>query len=376
MIDFYDAYDDLIVDDDPYGITVDVPSAALSGLSDIYGAIGPAWDTDAMQAATASLSNALRGISDCIQPAMTSCLCSEEAISSISSSMGRIAESIKPLATSCALEGATAAVEQLRDAVALSPAVTEALACTASENLSTIAERVHDSVNIDPTIATALSSTLQSSIAETVKPLVTSCAMDNLSTLVRCASEEMEFKTSIVDSAVRAANAALQESRPLLEDTCSPIHTMLTAIEERYITSFDLSMISSALSKACDFSHNIVDLFCGVSGLLDGLRESIIGISEYMYALLEDAYYGFRSFSHLLFHLLFSIWESRPRRHMLPGEVAVMRAAALIRIDLAPPIRIREFAVRIRQSYLQKHQRIGDDSEDMNDSFLRIFATT
>ncbi len=358
MDEIYDTYDTEVDEGEVYDgeIVIDCPSASLATAADTYRAICSSWNTDALRAATASLSDTCRKISESIQPVLASSLYTSAVSEPMASSMSHIAESIKPLVSTCAMEGITTTAERLRDSIAISPAISEAIQNTAATGIVSVAESIRDTMAIDPGVTAALGSTIKDSMAEAVQPLVASTALENISSIASVAREALSVGAAFSENIMSAARVAVEAVRPM--------QTALSAWKETMMASLDMSKLFSAMTIAIDFT----DLFAPY-------RETMARIADLMHSIWERSGCSLHGLAHLLFRFLYSRWKRRPRIFLLPGHEAVRQAAALVNVGLSPPKQIREFAVRIRQTYLLKHQRISDDSEDLDNSFSLILAT-
>lgn len=373
MDENYDTYDiDLSEDDDKVyknKIVIDVPSTAISGLSDINSTL-PAWDSSAIRAASASLSDTCRRLSESIQPALATGLYASAVSESMSNSMSRIAESIKPLVSTCAMEGMTTAAERLRDSIALSPALTEAIRPAAVESISSMAKSLCSTIALDSSVTAALGNSLQAqtSIVESVKPLIESSAMEGITSVAESAKEMLAANTAISESCAGVANAAIEAIGPSLTESVKPARSVLDLFAGPATISFDISGITSAISKLFDFRDMFAEMF-------ERMRETFSRITEMMRAVWETAGQSLSGLAHLLFHYLYHVWQNRPRFLALPWHNKIQYAAAFVNIGLSPPGQVREYVVRIRQRYLLKHQRKSDESEDLNDSFSLVYVT-
>ena len=358
MDEHYDTYDTEVEENEIYDgeIVIDCPTTALANAADAYKAICSSWNTDALRSATASLSDTFRKISDSIQPVLASSLYASAVSESMTNSMSCIAESIKPLTSAYAMEGMTTAVERLRESVAINPAVSEALQNTASASIASVAESIRDSMAIDPGITTALGSTIQNSMAEAVQPLVSSSVLEGISSIASVAREALRVGATLSENLMSSARVAVE--------AVQPVQTALSAWKETLSASFDMSKFFSAITIAIDFT----DFF-------EPFRETMARMSDLMSSIWERSGCSLHGLARLLFRYLCTKWKQRPRVFLLHGHESIKQAAALVNIGLPPPKQVREFAVQIRETLLIKHQRISDDSDDLDDSFSLVFAT-
>ena len=364
MDENYDTYDiDLSEDDDKVyknKIVIDVPSTAISGLSDINNTI-PAWDSSAIRAAAASLSETCRRVSESIQPALATGLYASAVSESMSNSMSRIAESIKPLVSTCAMEGMTTAAERLRDSIALSPALTEAIRPAAVESISSMAKNLCSTIALDSSVTAALGNSLQAqtSIVESVKPLIESSAMEGITSVAESAKEMLAANTAISESYAGVANAAIEAIGPSLTESVKPARSVLDLFAGPATISFDISGITSAISKLFDFRDMFAETF-------ERMRETFSRITEMMRTAWDAAGQSLSGLAHLLFHYLYHVWQNRPRFLTLPWHNKIQYDAAFVNIGLSPPGQVREYVVQIRQCYLLRPQDRGSSDTDGN----------
>lgn len=373
MDENYDTYDiDLLEDDDKVyrdKIVIDVPSTTISSLSDTNSML-PTCDSNAIRAASVSLSDICRRLSEYIQPTLASVLYASAVSESISNSMNRIAESIKPLISASTIEGMTTATERLRDSIVLSPFLTEAIRPAAVESVSSIAKSIFSAITLDSSMTSALGNSLQAqtSMVESVRPLVENNAMEGIAPFAESARVMLATNTVISESYEGVTSTAIEAICPSLAESIEATRSEVNLFEERMTAAFDIDRISAAISKLFSFQ----DLFAET---IERMRETFSQITEMMRAVWDRAGHNLSGLAHLLFHYLYHAWQRRPRFSAPPWHNNVKSAAAYVNLGLSPPRQVREYVVRIRQRYLLKHQRKSDDSEDLNDSFSLVYVT-
>lgn len=371
MDGYIDTYDIDLSEDKVYGneTIIDDPGTGISALTDI-GTILPAWDTSAIQEATASLAETCHKVSVSIQPAISAAQYMSTISKSIASSMSQISESLKPLASIC--DEITTTKDLLKDVLVPSVAVAETLSPISEMSMPAVAKNLCSSIEIDPSVTTAYTSALQvqASIVESVKPIaIESVAMEGVTSISKSVQEMFAVNSALTENVSNIASSALTTSQPTLVDFAEPaVMSVESLVAERFVVSLDFSCISAAIAKLFDFK----DL---IAGMFEHLRETVSGMMEAIHTLWDGAGCSFSGLAHLLFRALYHSWQKRPRLLALPWHNRIKNVAALANIGLSPPQQVREFVVRIRQTYLLKHQRISDDSEDLDNSFSLILAT-
>ena len=126
-------------------MVIDVPSTTISGISDANSTI-PTWDSSAIRASSASLSDTCHRLYECIQPALASGLYASAVSESMSNSMNRIAESIKPLISASTMEGITSVAESAMEMLATNTAISESCEAVTNAAIEAVSPSLAESI--------------------------------------------------------------------------------------------------------------------------------------------------------------------------------------------------------------------------------------
>lgn len=283
----------------------------------------PDLETDMEQAITGSRMDSCREITEYIQPDFP-ILFDENTISeSVTSGLSRFAKVLGTLAIS-----------------------------SAKNSFTTAAERVWKSSTLYETFSpdSALPDSLQEETSD--------------EEWTRTTIEENEICTNSIEE---IACSTLESVLPSTETAVRSAKTALSILEENIKRSFDKICFADLISKTLDISHLAVMA-------VDRIRTIYLKVVAEMQAFYERFDYTASEWERLILQQLRNTWDRRPQLVIVPWREELKYTISLRKIIPYPPGQVREYVVRIRQCYLRRHQRIGDDSDDMDDSFLLILA--
>lgn len=350
------------------------------------------WDTASFHKATESLSSSLLKISDALQPIIASRASMETALSSFAHVTSQVAEAAKPLLTNCS-SGAFAAVKTLQQSLNTPCFLSEAaeksaitalqqtkvaakleLFNAAANNLSSVGESLRLAFVETESIAEAakacignVPTTIGPLLEEAFPPAVSACSTFDFTAFAGSifdSLKESELISDIFRSKVELPFV------PALSDYFSPAVSVAESVKTAISSlALDFNGISDALHHAYDY----VDA-------LSGIALAVHSATEQMADQLAVHTLGYHSNTtlHELHHLIISILrrfrEVAQKHRQEVGTPIPASIAAVVKVPTTEPTPFVEFADRIRQTYLQKHQRISDESDDLNIGYQILAA--
>lgn len=340
-------------------ITIDIPETDIdvienidqyASLSESYAAMMSVWNNDSFRQAAESLSNSMSRISEIVQPIIASREYYETALSSIAGTVSQFSQAVRPLAESCALESARTAVEAMQRSLAGSNLLAEAVQNSAVTALQ----------GITPALKAA------------VTPAISDIASQSLC-LISDNLHEKLMESSIISDAIKVCSSnAFPALTPALSEYIFPAETAAKALGSAMSAmAYDFSGISEALLRTYDY----MDAF---SEMIQSVRSAAELMANRLSEFIFDRATALHDLGHLLLRILWRIKERgrKTRQYYITGPPpAILSAAALAKVKTAEPIKYVDYSARIRKLYLQKHQRISDESDDLdNDSTLKLVA--
>ena len=363
------------------GPVIEAPKAADIDLSE---RVNPLTSTyiDEVRASSKRLHESVVGVSEFIQPTLASGLCIADTASLIGG-VGGIAEIVKPFSALNAVEGITTESDMLPDLVSPMPALADVLMNNSDTagGISGLTDRLIASLPEPPALAVELGTTVKVALPEpapveapvpVVEPIGEVLGVNSLAEeMGQILSDIAQFAENVL-SVTRAASAAVKAVVSEVSDILAPIRDTW-------------AIISEVIKPACNFSKMISGLFVPIeipalySGFLSQIQEAAVGFSDFIKSSWQEVVTGLHGLAHwMLLRIVRRRRCKKPQRPQLPWRRSLIAAALKAKINSShsAPLQVREFIVPLRHTLLHKYQRIGDDSDDMNDSVLLAFITT
>ena len=268
---------------------------------------------------------------------------------------------------STAFSGVSAAVQKFKEAVY--PFVTSLSSSAVKESINYFAE-----CSLSATSCMAKEAADSMSECFTGSMLPTLSALDSIQDSIPSTSAMVESMANTLPEIPQLEiPPTAVESLSETADIVSPFHNVMESVssvveafsEKIQTVQFNIEKIISAIKEAIDFP-----------GIIQRVSESFRNIILPGFCAVKSAAYKiFRYFSFSAgFTLETAFWLWRHRRfyrHAI-AAAASYKPKELIRIDTPRPVPFRDISGTIRRTYLMKHQRIGDDTDDSDNDLLFV----
>lgn len=309
-----------------------------------------------------------------IQPSLVSDLCASGTAASLAGGLSTVAESVKPLSALSAVEGITNVSGLLQDFACPTPALADVLKI---DSISTAgAKALTDKFSLSLPDASSLGASFGNAMKVAVPepvpfvapvPVVEAIGdVQGVRSLAESTQQILSDNAQLAEevlSVTRAASAAVKAVVSEVSDILAPIRDAWAKIAE-------------AIKPAFNFSKMISDLFVPIeipafySGILSRIQEAAVGFSDFIKLRWQEVVTGFHGLAHwMLLRIVRRRRCKKPPRPQLPWRRSLIAAASKAKISSShsAPLQLREFIVPLRHTLLHKYQRIGEDSDDMND---------
>ena len=356
MDEMYDS--DICMTNTNKGPVLEAPNAADIDLSE---RVNPLTSTniDEVRASSKRLHESIVGVSEFIQPTLACDLCLADAASLVGGISG-IAESVKPLSALNAVEGITTVSDMLPDLVSPVPALADVFMNNSdtAAGIGGLTDWLITSLPEPPALAADLGTAVKVAIPEPVPFEVPIPVVESIGEVqgVNSLAEEVLSVTRAASTAVKAIVSEVSDILTPIRDTCAKI--------------------AEAIKPAFNFSKMISGLFVQIeipafnSGMLSRIQEAAVGFSELVNSRWQEVVTGLHGLAHwMLLRIMRRRQRKEPRRLQLPWRKSLIASALKVKIKSShsDPLQLREFIVPLRHTLLHKYQRIGEDSDDMND---------
>ena len=319
--------------------------AALDTIKTIRSAINAAYasissNQETMRNAARSLSKGLQKfyqITKPVTPAINS-----EAMKSMTAGLSKFAEVTKTISSQYDFSGAAAALTKMSQAMAQSNVIAETI-----KNSSTL----------------AMTEVVRKSTEASSRALAAHFAAKGLSV----PAEQLR--------GFIASTSALPECIPAIPSTAmTSFASSISAVVPKTPSLFN--SIRMGLSRFAGVSFKIAEWF-KTSSFFEAARSALVNLRDYLstninpiFEKLRTYRTGLKKFALRALLYLRKRWLARRGKpYPLDGK-SVERILVSQTLGPVAPVEYVEFADRFRQSYLRRHQRISEDTDDLNDSFL------
>ena len=336
-----DAFASIRSSQDNMRAALDTIKSSRSKLSEAYASIRV--NQDAMRSVAQSMSKSLQKIYECTKPVITPDF-NKAALASMTTGLCKIAEASKLAAANVDYTGTASAMAKLSQSIAKS---------------TDIAETIRKSSTL------AMTESVRKSIEASSRALSDSFAAKGLTV----SADQLK--------GVVTANKTLAASIPKLPAIAVPsLQTSLADVLPK--TASLISGATKGLAMFAGASLKIAE-WIKTSPLVEAATSALTKIRDYWQDNITPLLEKIRSIKpwpfikkHALRFLLYlrKRWLNRRRKPIPLDEESFRKILALQPIGPATSFEFIEFADLIRLTYLRKHQRISDDTDDLNDSFL------
>ena len=346
-----DDYNDKIIEIPVTDVDVTDDIDRYDLLSESYAAMMSIWNNNSFRLATESLSNSLSRISDTIQSTIASRDFYETTLSYISDTASEVANTIKTITENYVFESTHTAIETMQTSLAGSTILAEIMqnaAVTSSQGIGSI-----------------------------LQDAITPALYDIASHSHYCISDSLHktlMESSIITDVVRiCSSSAIQVLTPVLADYDVPPVVIAADALTRAMSSIalDFSEISENLLQ----THDYINVFSKMFGSVRYAAELMTNhLSKYIF----DEKIALHNLVHLLFRILNKIHERDRKRiqcFITSSPLEVVSTVVLINVKTEEPIKHIDYSARIRKLYLQKHQRISDESDDLDNTHSLLLAS-
>jgi len=338
-----------------------------------------------IRTSSARLHESVLSVSSFLQPSLVSDLCASDTVASLAGGLSTIAESVKPLSALNAVEGITnmSGLLQMQDFAFPSPALTDVLKSDSftAASAKALTDRFSASLPDTSALTASFGNAMKVAIPEPV-PFVAPVPVVEAIGEVQGARSLAESTQQILSDNAQLAEEVLSVTRAAsaaVKAVVSEVADILAPIRDAW------AKIAEAIKPAFNFSKMISDLFVPIeipafySGILSRIQEAAVGFSDFIKLRWQEVVTGFHGLAHwMLLRIVRRRRCKKPPRPQLPWRRSLIAAASKAKISSShsAPLQLREFIVPLRHTLLHKYQRIGEDSDDMNDSVLLAFITT
>ena len=328
----------ITIEDDAYDIIVNSPTEVYGSLSDAYASMKS--NQDVMRNMGLSMSRSLQQLYGSMKPITPEF--SKTAIASMTAGLSKVAEASKAATAQFNYAGTASAFSKLGQSIAKSNAIAETI-----KNSSTL----------------AMTESMRKSMEASSRALSARFEMKGLSVPAE------QIRTVV------AANRALPKSIPALPTTAvTSLQSSLAAAIPKPPSYFDslksgLELFAGAARKIADLVSPFVKAAAGaLSRFKDYLQKNVHPLLEKLRSIKPWPFLKRHAHKALLY--LRRRWLSRRSKPLPLDEESFRKTIALQPIGPAASFEYFEFADRIRHINLRCHQRISEDTDDLNDSFL------
>ena len=359
---------DLSVNDGEQGLVIDLPELPGIELPEPYTPPLPFLHLDDVLASQARLRESVQGVSDLIQPTLASNIRAADAAAAMTSGISKIVESITPVTATRAVEGITAVSDMLKD-LACPMIVSEDVLRNniAAGDIDTLTDKITASFPDTSALTADFESKLKVTLPEPVPfvmpaPVVEAVeTAEGVSPLVESTQKALSANALITEEMCALTHSASDAFKAVIADVIAPLKDMWHNLSE-------------AISPVFSLGETIRDLFVSIrvpdffTRIHNRMREAASWFSEIFNSHWEDLLVGFHGLAHMLL-LRFINRRRRKRQEVfeLPWRTQMKNAISRAKINPPRVKRIREFVAKLRHTLLHKHQRISEDSDDMDD---------
>ena len=370
MDELYDI--DLSVNNRNQGLVFDLPELPGIELPEPYTPLLPSLCLDDVLASQERLRESVQKASDLIQPTLASNIRATEAAAAMTSGMGKIVESITPVAAMSAVEGIVSVGKIIQD-----------FACPMPVSANVLMNRSAAAADIASLTSVQLSDT--SGLVADIASIKVRDYYPEISTMPQVPKAlEVEEVKAVVESTQRALSSSELLSKGII---CKAAEATAAALNPSFAIGIKqlVKKAGIALEAIKRLPFKILDLFTSISkrfctidhfnNAADRIHKISVMISDRVSRLCVGMLTGLRGLAHmLLLRIINRRRRKRPEILELPWRTRMKKAVSKAKINPPQVKRIREFVAKLRHTLLHKHQRISEDSDDMDDAILLPFA--
>lgn len=364
----------VVIEDDDCDIIVDSPAEVYGSLSEAYASIRS--NQEAIRDAYA----AIRSNQDCVREALKSIKASQSAIrearasiqvntkamrsvsQSMSESVRKVYECTKPITIDVNKSALAGMVSGLTKFAEASKAVTASIN---TQGMATALSKIGQSFAMSEKLAESLRSSSALLAGDAVRNAInaTSCAVPDCSKL---------GMTSAANNMCKAISSNLNTAE-IVKPATTALSTLAAAVVPRQNL---LDSIQGALSRFAIAGTKIAE-WIKTSPLIEAATTALNRLREYLqiniapvFEKLRGMKFSLRSYGRWILLYLRKKWLARRGKPYPLDDRSFKLVLLSIPIGPEAPVEYVDFSDRIRHIYLQKHQRISDDTDDVNNIIL------
>ncbi len=303
------------------------------------------------------------------------------AIASLSETCRKVSESIRPAFASylTASQAVSSAMRSMAESIKPLTSV------CAMEGVKSAVEAMRDSIALSPAVSEAFQCTAASSVAAMTERLQDSIKIDPAISTALASSVQTSLAESVkplvascamegVFSVAQKAREMLAESSILAKSVSGMAQAAFEAVRPAAGILSSVQSAFGAISEKVKASFDFSKVTAAIrafdcSDVLSHLRERLANAAFSISDIMRSIWDRAGRSPRGLMYLLFRMLRAAWRRRprfLLPVHESVKEIAARVNIGLTPPKQVREFTVQIRQIYLLRRQDRGSSDEDGN----------